>query len=259
MTDFAGNIYIGTILLEPNRWTADKLPSFRVSDWLDRFAAAGFDGMELWENHAARCSPGELAAMDAAQLPVGVYNSYAGFDEPDQQSRLQSAGLAKRLHAQGVKFNLGADAAKRDVYLKNLQSWRGLFDEDCRLLCECHAGTILEQPAAAKEALDAWGPRFEIIVHPIGMAPEALREWMDAFGGRVTHAHMQLRDPQEGWLRLDQRPEQARRMLGALCEGGFAGSWTLEFTQGTGTPGETPELLFENALRDLAFLRENWR
>lgn len=49
----AARVLIGTILLEPNRWKPGKLPSFRVSQWLDRFADAGFAGVELWENHAA--------------------------------------------------------------------------------------------------------------------------------------------------------------------------------------------------------------
>ena len=47
-----GKIYIGTILLEVNRWTAGKEPSYLVSEWVERFAEAGFDGMELWQFHA---------------------------------------------------------------------------------------------------------------------------------------------------------------------------------------------------------------
>jgi hypothetical protein len=29
-------IYLGSILLEPNRWAAGKQPSYRVSDWHGR-------------------------------------------------------------------------------------------------------------------------------------------------------------------------------------------------------------------------------
>ena len=55
-------IYIGTILLERNRWTRDKKPTCLVSEWIPRFKEAGFDGMELWENHAALASSTELKA-----------------------------------------------------------------------------------------------------------------------------------------------------------------------------------------------------
>lgn len=34
-------IYIATVLLEPNRWAPGKIPTVRVGDWLDRFAEAG--------------------------------------------------------------------------------------------------------------------------------------------------------------------------------------------------------------------------
>ena len=37
---------------------------------------------------------------------------------------------------------------------------------------------------------------------------------------------------------------------------GFAGSWTLEFTGGTGAADENIEDLYAGALADLAFLKE---
>ena len=36
-------VYIGSILLEPNRHKPSRVPTLHVSEWIDRFAAAGFD------------------------------------------------------------------------------------------------------------------------------------------------------------------------------------------------------------------------
>ena len=69
MGEIDGNIYIGTILLELNRWGSPKTPTYRVSEWLDRFQEAGFDGMELWEYHATLCPSEELAALEASTFP----------------------------------------------------------------------------------------------------------------------------------------------------------------------------------------------
>ena len=45
------DVYIGTILLEANRHRPGKVPTYLVSQWSQRFVQAGFDGVELWENH----------------------------------------------------------------------------------------------------------------------------------------------------------------------------------------------------------------
>lgn len=41
------SIFQGTVLLEANRWAKDRTPTYRVSEWLGRLAAAGVDGIEL--------------------------------------------------------------------------------------------------------------------------------------------------------------------------------------------------------------------
>jgi len=100
-------IYIGTILLERNRWSPGKVPTYQVSEWMDRFKRDGFDGMELWENHAALCSDDELARLEQAPLPVVVFNSYAGLGDGGLPEREQATRLANRLGARAIKFNVG--------------------------------------------------------------------------------------------------------------------------------------------------------
>jgi sugar phosphate isomerase/epimerase len=255
-------IYIGTVLLELNRWTREKLPTFSVSDWIPRFQAAGFDGIELWENHAMLAGPAELTALEASPLPVRVFNSYVGFeDTPESVSRREEvAGAADRLRAAGVKFNVGRDPRLRETYIRNAVEWQKRLPADCRMLCECHSGTILEGLDAAAAAFGDWtDSRFQAIVHVFPLAPGDLRKWFAALGPRTTHAHVQFADENGVRMRLNKRPAPVRECLRVLEGEGFRGSFTLEFTEGTRTPGENIEDLFRNAAEDLSFLRENLR
>ena len=250
-----GKIYIGSILLEMNRWTKDKQPTYRVSDWTGRFAEAGFDGMELWQWHATRCDAGEVAALSAAPCPVTIFNSYASFDAAGAADRRQAAELTRTFGAPGVKFNVGAEPAERDEYIRSLRQWRTLFDDSVTLLCECHPGTIIEEAADAKAFFDDAGVEgVGIIVHAFNRV-DSLAEWMDTFGPAVRHAHMQMRDD-KNVIRFDRKPDLAEEAVGIMRGAGFDGSFTLEFTAGTLAPDENIDMLYANALADLAFLEE---
>lgn len=251
-------IYIGTIALERNRWNRDagKAPTYLVSDWLGRFAQAGFDGIELWENHAALADERELARIEGAAFDVAVFNTYAAFSDDAAAAREQAAELTRRLDAGGVKFNLGHDTQRRDEYLRNARDWADRVPADARLLCECHAGSVLETPAAAADALRCWeDPRFQAIVHPFHVSPDALASWFEYCGDRITHAHVQMRDDEGKMIALHRQPERVRAALGIMRDGGFTGSFTIEFVEGTGDPDETPEGSLKQAVRDLEFLR----
>ena len=57
-------------------------------------------------------------------------------------------------------------------------------------------------------------------------------------------------------LRLDREPDFIRNAIGILREAGYTGGYTLEFTEGMNTDNENIEDLYDNALRDLAVLKE---
>ena len=252
----AGSIHIGTILLDKNRWTPGKEPTYRVSEWFDRFVEIGFDGMELWEYHATKCSPDELALLEKAPLPVSIFNSYAVLDNAGERDRLETAKLTDRFQAVAVKFNVGKDSVLRKQYLANLRAWRSALPEDVTLLCECHPGTIVEEAKSAKRFFDELGmDGFEMIVHPFNRF-DSLKEWFDLFGEKVTHAHLQMRDENAAFVRFDRRPALAKQALRLMAEEEFQGSYTLEFTEGTRAPDENIDTLFENAVRDFQFLKE---
>jgi len=238
-------IYIATVLLERNRWTLDKAPSFAVSEWGQRFHDAGFDGVELWENHLLLAMDEEQAAIQDMACPVVYYNTYAGFGDEDADALREAADWIRRLGAKGCKYNLGKDPSRRETERRNLRAWVASLPEGCMPLCECHGGTMLEDPRdAARFFQEADLPRNGIIVHAMGGDEERLHPWFDLFGPAIRHLH----------IVLHREPDLAGR-LAYFERAGFAGSMTVEFTQGVAEPGENMADLFASAVDDLDTLR----
>jgi sugar phosphate isomerase/epimerase len=249
------SFYIGTILLERNRHRAGRMPSYRVSEWVARFRQAGFAGMELWENHARLADPAEQAAIVAGGFLISVFNAYCEFSDAPAAAtgRAQSAALVRETKAPAVKYNVGGDPALEPTYLRNVAAWADALPPRTRLLCECHAGTIAETPAAAKRLLDALAAarpaaHFGAIVHM--PADARIAEWFDALGERVEHLHVVLKPPAE-----DPGDATLRERTRVLRDRGFDGSFTLEFTEGMNAPDEQIDVMWQRALRDLGRLR----
>lgn len=249
------SILLATVCLERNRW-GSRVPSFWVSGWVDRIADAGFEGIELWENHYLQAAEKERETLrQSARLPV-IFNTYAGFsDSPDDvAARSRAADAATDLRAIGIKYNLGPDPARLGEYRRNLLSWAGSLPKSCRPLCECHPGTVLEKLEDAVAFFA--GPelsRFPVISHVVGDA-DAIGRCVDAWGDRLTHLHIQLREP-------DHATAGGRARLaacaGVLRSGGFRGSATIEFTRGMGK-NERIETIFDEAIADMRAFREAW-
>lgn len=248
--------YLATVLLEKNRWQAGKVPTFRVSDWGRRFREAGFDGVELWENHAALATEGELSALADMPCPVRIFNSYCSFDDAGVADRKRAAVLATRFATQGVKFNLGHDEEAIPTYQRNLESWRHELPKGCRLLCECHGGTVLEEPARAKAILEPLAGDLEIIVHAFAGDDDSLEEWLATFGAAVTHVHAAASGGDGQLARLADVEDLVHGRIRRLLEAGFAGTLSVEFTQGVARDPEGQDELFANATDDLQVLRE---
>ncbi|MDF2960273.1 MAG: hypothetical protein K0S39_2008 [Paenibacillus sp.] len=254
---YEGDIYFGSILLERNRWSPGKQPSYLVSDWMPKLKNDGFDGIELWENHAILSSNEELDRLSSPLLPVSVFNSYISFEdgEEEQRRREQAARYIRQLGAKAVKFNFGREPERLEVYIRNWKQWEQLLPADCRILCECHPNTVLEEPQAAAAAFKLMGAdRCEAIVHPFhSLGP--LGDWFTHLGSFITHAHVQYRNSANAFLRLSSNPAEVEEHLAAMKKAGFKGSFTLEFAQGTG-PDETQNALYEAAFDDLSLLRQ---
>ena len=178
------------------------------------------------------------------------------FEEGSETAQDRDGEMAARLGARGIKYNIGSDPELRQVYMDQLRAWRSRLPKEIALLCECHPGTIIEEQEAARAFFDEAGlQNHGIIVHAI-MQLEKLPQWLDLFGDEVKHIHLQLRDDDYKLINYAQNLGKVHETLDLLQSRQFKGSYTLEFTAGIGADGESPDLLYANALKDLAVLRE---
>lgn len=236
-------VLLGTVALEPNRWRRGE--AIDLAPFLDDIAAAGFDGIELWERHLSD-------AVLAHPLPVTIFNTYASFDDADPARRRAVASAAEAAGAIGVKFNVGNDPSAVDAYAERVESW---LPPGITPLCECHAGiSVAEDPALAAKLFAAAGPSVGAIVHT-HESEAHLRTRFAAYGERIRHAHVNFLD--EGRApRLADRRDDLAATVALLRSLGFDGSWTIEFVEGTSTERDVPALLLAQAIEDLGVLRE---
>jgi hypothetical protein len=245
-------IYIGTVALEKNRW-GSRDPSFKVSEWAGRFANDGFDGIELWEFHYLLADDSEKENLANLEIPI-LYNSYVGFTDAEKEARDNAVKAINKLKAPALKYNLGHDSEKLEEYKKNLLAWSEAIHPDCRILSECHEGTVLDDLDIAIEFHRDLDPkRFGIIQHPAGNT-EDFKKWYDAFPEQVDQLHMQFRTPES-----DPSTKECRESLEKLAEflkdKQFDGKATIEFTRGIGKEENINEI-YDNACSDMRCCRE---
>jgi sugar phosphate isomerase/epimerase len=254
VAEYENDIYLGTVLLEKNRWLdGERVPSFAVSDWVDRIAEAGFDGIELWQNHAFLVPREEQEKLRASPIPVKIFNSYDRCGRETQEERARAAEMAEFLSADGMKFNFGRDPARHAEYCETVKTWRAMLPRDFRFLCECHGGTTIEDPRRAAETFEQLGRSdYEIIIHGFGGGQADVMGRFKLHGRRITHIHACLSGARDGAMR--ETAVRARTRL--LRDLGFRGSFTIEFTEGVGSDDEDAEMLFRNAVRDMQALRQ---
>lgn len=243
-------IFLGTILLERNRWGKEgRHPSFLVSDWASRIADDGFDGLELWEDHALMADEEERERLRTGPAPVVLLNSYASCEDDDHEARRRSAELASFLQAEGMKFNFGKQPEREESYVRNVADWYRMFEPGYRMLSENHRGTITADAEVAARVYRRLGDiRVGGIIH-FGSDEATYRERFGAYGDRLTHIHCAL-SGEDGPMEEDA----VRLRVAWLRELGFAGTFTIEFTQGVRGDLSIEEL-YRNAVRDLKMLR----
>lgn len=250
MNHAAERIFLGTVLLERNRWgKEDRNPSFLVSDWTRRIRDDGFDGLELWENHALLADEIERERLRTGPAPVVLLNSYASCETEDLAGRKRTAELADYFDAEGMKFNFGKFPERQDAYIENVRSWYGMFKPGYRMISENHRGTTTADAQIAARTYEQLGDLpVEGIIH-FNNDEAAYRERFSAYGDRLTHIHCAL-SSEDGPMAEDE----VRQRVALLREFGFSGTYTIEFTEGVRSDLSI-DGLYRNAVRDLAVLR----
>jgi sugar phosphate isomerase/epimerase len=257
-------ILLGTVAIEPMRWArlganpSQATTPISLSDWLDSIADAGFDGVEIWENHLLDVSDDEWDRVADHRLPVHIWNSYTSLDDDNHAERQRIAARARRIGAKGIKFNVGNHADRCDAYADRISEWVGSLGPSTSLLCECHAGiSIAEDPFVAARIFERAGPidRVQAIVHT-HEDDDHLRRRFDAYGERISHVHVNYLDTSTMTVpELSSVEGRLAHTVALLDELGFCGTWTIEFCAGVLSGDDHPEMTIAQAGRDLALLR----
>ena len=274
-------LLLNTIMLEPNRWTADHALSRPLAALLDPMAGAGFRDLEVWGYHLDRLSEGEVERLAAAlgarrmrAVGVGAYPAFhlegAG-DEEQRRTLDRLLAAAVRLGASVFKIfpgRVGTAEAGETVWRRSAEGMRRLAgrtgEAGLLLTLETHGGTLCDTLDGTRRLLDQLpedgvGICFQPYVeHDTAAAMAAF----DALGSRVLHLHLQNRGP-GGAARLAEGDwTDYRRFLPHVRRSGFDGPMCLEFTAGI-TPAEGEEFdlagVLANAARDRAFVEGLWR
>ncbi len=274
-------LLLNTIMLEPNRWTAEHALTWPLVDLLDPMAAAGFRDLEVWGYHLDRLSETEVEQLAAAleargmrAVGVGAYPAFhleGAEDEGQRRSLGQLVGAAVHLGASVFKIFPGrvasADAGDA-VWRRSVEGMRRLAGRTAEagmlLTLETHGGTLCDTLHGTRRLLEQLpeagvGICFQPYVeHDTAAAMAAF----DALGSRVRHLHLQNRKDGAAALLEEGDWTDYRRFLPHLRRSGFDGPMCLEFTAGiTPAPGDAFDRagVLSNAARDRAFVEELWR
>ncbi|PCJ58119.1 MAG: hypothetical protein COA79_13945 [Planctomycetota bacterium] len=249
--DYKNEIYIGTVLLEKNRWAQERVPSIIISEWAQRFKDEGFDGIELWQNHALLATEEERGKLKESVSPIKIFNSYAKCEIEFENERRDSVELATLLSANGMKFNFGKNSERHEEYCDTVKKWRSSLPDKFRFLCECHGGSTVEDLLVARETFKQLGrDDYEIIIHGFGGTNESVSALFGLHGERITHIHASIS------TQTQMSNSDIQKRVELLRELGFAGSFTLEFTECVREDNVNVESLFLNAVRDMNILRK---
>jgi sugar phosphate isomerase/epimerase len=245
---------LGTIALEPNRWTALKEPRMDLIELLPAIRRAGFDQLEIWQNHIALRSLAAIRALKAKGDETGVGFTYIGVYpvftaeglEAREQERILSDILDKAeiLGTRRLKIMLACGLRGGQATPEQLQMvvdrfgpwYREALSRGIRMAVELHGGTVFD-PVEAGERFMQTHPEldFTICYQPYDFQDtEKALALADRFAGRISHLHLQAPQPREkGGLYdlLEEGGLDYRRLLPHILRRNPGATLTLEFVR----------------------------
>jgi len=245
---------LGTITLEPNRWSRFKDPKLDLIDLLPLINETGFDKVEVWQWHVTTRSLNAVRAIREKGDEVGVSFPYLGVypwfilegaDEREQQ-RLRDDVLDKAeiLGSKTLKVMLGlglkgGDATPEQERL-TAQRFGAWYDEakarGIGMCVELHGGTMFDPVDAGIAFMDRHPELdFTICYQPYDFLDTGKAMALaDRFAGRITHIHLQApQSPERGGMYdlLEEGTLDYRRLLPHILVANPAATMTLEFVK----------------------------
>jgi len=247
-------IYLGSIALEKNRFNEGKIPSYLVSDYIEKAKNDGFDGIELWENHYLLADNAEKKRLVDSDMDF-IFNSYFSLAYGITDDIIKVADAINALNASAVKFNFSNKKlvnSTSDIQrqIDTLLSFGEKISPNVRILCECHEGTIADEPEIAAQIFDKLDARFGAIIHLIPTY-EFAKKCFDCYGERICHIHSAYPVEIGVYKALDEANGLMEKNFKYYLKRGFNGTVTVEFAKNA----YSPEDYYINSLRDLEYLR----
>lgn len=248
-------IYLGSIALEKNRWSNGKVPTYKVSEYVQKAENDGFDGIELWENHFM-LADGEEKKRLAVSGCEFIFNTYLNLKNGVTDEMKKVAEAINSLNVSAVKYNFSTteEIKTREEFnaqKETLVRFSELIPKEIKLLCECHKWTLAENPRCAAELFCGLDSRFGAIIHLV-TPPKEAKECFDFYGDRICHVHSAYPFDNGCYKALSESGEILENNFKYFISRGFCGTVTVEFTKDS----ETADEYYKNALLDLKYLRK---
>jgi sugar phosphate isomerase/epimerase len=273
------NAILGTIALEPNRWTGRRNPRFSLLELLPQIKASGFDRIEAWQWHVSNLYLKETREVRARADELGVDFTYIGVypsfilegADAREEERIQSDILDKAeiLGTRTLKIMLGvglkgsaATPEQKTLTAKRFGKWyREARSRGIAMAVELHGNTMFDPVETGIEFMNAHPELdFSICYQPYDFTDTAKAlDLADRFSGRITHIHLQAPQPREQGGKYDLLEESRlsyRKLIPHILFRNPGATLTLEFVKDCIQNDKPFELkpVLENALRDGLFV-----
>ena len=269
-------ILLNTIALDPNRWTDDKIPYFKLIDLLPAVARHGFKDLEIWQFHVDRLTQSELSEVKSRLDSLGTSAPVLGIYptihlEGDEAHREQAHAerlldVAAFLGSDLVKMFVGSvgsgkldqEACDRSLdFLERLTE--AAASRRLRLTGETHANTLFDTVESTLWTLDRLDPDwFGVCFQPYDANLAGAMGAFMAMRNRIWHLHYQGRKGREICL-LSEADLDYAEYTRFIAESGFSGYLCIEFVKDCVVPRPEEldvEKVLTNAERDREFIRE---
>ena len=268
-------VLLNSIALDPNRWTKDKTPLYRLDQLLGPISKAGFHFMEVWEHHVSEESQAHIEAIremaNSLQLSFPVVGMYPQLHLEGEERLIESARIekllvyAKLLGATVVKIFVGTRSStaitdkeyERSVeFIKETTSRAEALD--LTITGETHQKTLFDTVESCKRFIgDVNSSRFKICYQPYDLrhTEHAINDY-ERLATDVIHVHYQGRQGSSMEL-LENSDLDYRKLTQALANRSFRGFICIEFTKESVVKDLQDfklETVLSNARRDRDFI-----
>ncbi|UCD37257.1 MAG: sugar phosphate isomerase/epimerase [Fidelibacterota bacterium] len=242
-------ILLNTIALEPHRWTAEKIPHFRLADLLSRIAEAGFHFVEVWQYHIS--TEDDKAVREIKQMGddlgvifpvVGAYPKLHLQDQAREQELEGFSRIVERaslLGARTIKIFVGSkgtDELTDDELEQSIdflsQVLKRAQSSGLDVTGELHKKTLFDGVETTKGLLAKIGAgNFRICYQPYDFesTEQAIKDYT-AVAESVTHVHFQGRKDKKYELLQNSEIDYAL-LAGEVVKHGFDGYFSIEFVK----------------------------